>query len=422
MALYNDKKESIAPYIVVKNVILCRSGLQVYTADEIARNGQLDMTGHDKASYIEYRQPSVVVAAKDKMMRLPVAKEHPDGEWITPDNWSRYAKGITGESVDVIPIDGGEIGIQSSLAFYTRELYEYYTNGNKEVSLGYKCDKRWATEEESQKYGCDIMLTEITDVNHLALTALGRGGDKVAVLDSVFGGLMKMRTGIFQYVFSRGRAADSAVPFSAGVFTQLESVKDKGNDELAAAAGVVLDSIVVLKDSPGKEELCNMVQDCFDNPAKAVANKAEISKVLDSCYNSVSGESMKDVEKAVAPAAVTDTDGKGKNTNNVADSEKKEAEKKEDEKETEEEKKKEADKKSGTKDSAQAVVDALVPAVTKAVMDSLGATLDSKITAAVQKITGISGNTPKPDGGKVTDSTDSFDLETAQETIHELFN
>lgn len=338
---------ALDPYITEKNVIMCRSGIQYYRDFELTESG-LDMKGHEaKKVYAEYRPASVVVKAKNLMKRLPITKEHPS-EWVTPDNWSDLARGTTGESVDVVALDDGEIGIETSLIFNTNDIYNYYNDGNKEVSLGYTVTKRWATEEERKKYGADVMLTGITAVNHLAVTAAGRGGKSVAIIDSICGGIKQMRTGLFWFLGHKDKQADASFSFSKTVFDHLGAVKTGDTESLKKELGAVTDSIAFAKDSDDKTKLINMVQDCFENPEKAAAEKDAVSNVLDSCYISVSGSSVAEIQDAMSvkePASKKDagadkecadkagadkacgdkkeqedTDGKGKNTVSVADS------------------------------------------------------------------------------------------------------
>ena len=71
----------------------------------------------------------------------------------------------------------GEIGIKSDLTFFTRKLHEYYQE-NKDVSLGYTCKKHYV--DNPDEVGYDIILDDITEVNHLAITRAGRGGSQVS--------------------------------------------------------------------------------------------------------------------------------------------------------------------------------------------------------------------------------------------------
>nr|DAO97458.1 MAG TPA: hypothetical protein [Caudoviricetes sp.] len=287
------------PYIEQKGVILCRSGIQLYSKSELKDFMSDDnKPPKDKEWYREYRPANVVVKAKKLCSNLPVTKEHPD-EWVTPDNWKELAGGTTGKDVDVVALDGdseGEIGLKSDLTFYDKELYSYYEDNNKEVSLGYECRKHWV--DNPDELGYDIVLDEITKVNHLAITRVGRGGSSVAVIDSILGGLKPMRTGIFAWL-SKGKQKDSA-PSSFGkiVFDSLRKSKGGTEEELANDMKGVLDSCAILKDCDEKTTLINAVKDCFDNKDKAIANEDELTKAFDSMYVNISGDSLDEIVHA----------------------------------------------------------------------------------------------------------------------------
>ena len=65
-----------SPFIEQKDVILCRSGIQLYTAKEldswITKDNQ---PPKPKKIYREYRPANVIVKAKDLFKSLPVTKE-----------------------------------------------------------------------------------------------------------------------------------------------------------------------------------------------------------------------------------------------------------------------------------------------------------------------------------------------------------
>ena len=387
-----------SPYIEQKDVILCRSGIQIYSYNEV--KSALGEPPVKKDFYREYRPASVVVKAQDKCRNLPVTKEHPD-VWVNPDNWDKLCGGIVGNEVSVVALEGeaeGEIGIKSDLTFYTRKLYDYYEK-YKEVSLGYTCKKHYV--ENPDEVGYDIILDEITEVNHLAITRAGRGGSSVAVIDSIIGGLRPMRTGIFAYLASK-IVKDSKEPFSFGKEV-LKAVKDsKGTteEELASEMKGVLDSMSVLKDCEAKDTLVDVVKDCFDNKEKAIAHEEELTKTLDTMWVDIHGDSLKEIAKAFAklsepkaegasvPANDTDPQNKdsepekkdeGKEENKDSEPEKKD-EGKEENKDSEPEKKDEG-KDGCNKDSASvmtkddvlsAIKDALPEMVQNAVKEVLG--------------------------------------------------
>lgn len=290
-----------SPFIEQKDVILCRSGIQLYSAKELASWITEDnKPPKPKKIYKEYRPASVIVKAKDKFRSLPVTKEHPD-VWVNPDNWKDLAGGVLDKEVDVVALEGeseGEIGLKSNVTFYTNELYEYYLN-NKETSVGYTCKKHFVDNPE--EVGYDILLDEIVEVNHLAITRAGRGGSSVAVIDSIIGGLKPMRTGFFAFLSSKKAVnKDSAPSFGKEVLEAVKNSKGTTEEEIAGEMKGVLDSMSELKDCDAKDTLMDVVKDCFDNKDKVLANEAEVVSTLDSMWVDIHSDSLSEIAKAFA--------------------------------------------------------------------------------------------------------------------------
>lgn len=418
-------KDSAKPYITQKDVILCRSGIQIYHNSEVASFITEDNKPPvEKEWYKEYRPANVIVKAQDLFKSLPVTKEHPD-EWVTPQNWSELAGGTLDKEISVVALDGeaeGEIGLKSNITFYTDELYNYYLN-NKEVSVGYTCKKHFVDNPE--ELGYDIVLDEITEVNHLAITRAGRGGSKVAVIDSVIrGGIKPMRTGIFAFLKSKKQAVnDSSFSFGKTVLEAVKNSKGTTEEELAGEMKGVLDSMSILKDCEAKTKLVDVVKDCFDNKEMAMSDEAELVKTLDTMWVDIHSDSLGEIAKAFSKlskkAEATDTavkdsedEAEEDKTKDSKDESKEGEEKdskdepKEGEEKDSKEEKDEKDGCHGNKDSAlfskeeliSAVKDSLKPAILDAVKEVLGVK-DSKASITGSEI----------DTGKTEDSVASRD-------------
>ena len=388
----------VKPFITQKDVILCRSGIQLYHKSEvqsiITENNKPPV---EKEWYKEYRPASVIVKAKDLFKSLPVCCEHPS-EWITSKNFKELAGGTLDKEVSVVALDGeseGEIGLKSNITFYTDSLYNYYLD-NKEVSVGYTCKKHFVDNPE--EVGYDIVLDEITEVNHLAITRAGRGGSSVAVIDSIIGGLKPMRTGIFAWLTGKKQKVNDSAPSSFGkeVLEAVKNSKGTTEEELASEMKGVLDSCAILKDCEAKDALLNVVRDCFDNKEMALANEEELTATLDSMWIEIHGDSLKEMakafeslgKKAEPKPAVEDTANKDSSDENKEEKTE-DSEAKEDEEKTEDsEEKKDDDACSSNKDSApvfatkddivQAVKDSIKPMVMEAVKECLGIKDDAK--------------------------------------------
>ena len=388
------------PFIEQKDVILCRSGIQIYHKSELASFITEDNKPPvEKEWYKEYRPANVIVKAQDLFKSLPVTKEHPD-VWVDSKNWKELAGGTLDKEVTVVALDGeaeGEIGLKSNITFYTDDLYNYYLD-NKEVSVGYTCKKHFVDNPE--EVGYDLILDEITEVNHLAITRAGRGGSSVAVIDSIIGGLRPMRTGIFAWLASKKqKAVNDSAPSSFGkeVLEAVKNSKGTTEEELAGEMKGVLDSMSVLKDCEAKTKLVEVVKDCFDNKKMALENEEELTATLDSMWIDIHSDSLGEIAKAFAKLgkkpeektepAVNDsekTEGEEKDsTDKPKEGEEKDSKDKPKEGEDEGNKNKDGCNKDSvpfaTKDDILAVLDSqLEPMVMKAVKKCLGIKEDTK--------------------------------------------
>ena len=379
-----------SPFIEQKDVILCRSGIQIYHKSELDSFITEDnKPAVEREWYREYRPANVVVKAQNLFKSLPVTKEHP-AEWVNPDNWSDLVGGVLDKEVSVVALDGeseGEIGIKSNVTFYTRELYDYYLN-NKEVSVGYTCKKHFVDNPE--EVGYDIVLDEITEVNHLAITRAGRGGSSVAVIDSIIGGLKPMRTGIFAWLTGKKQKVNDSAPSSFGkeVLEAVKNSKGTTEEELASEMKGVLDSMAILKDCEAKDKLADVVKDCFDNKEMTLANEEELTATLDSMWVDIHGDSLSEIAKAFAKLGAK-PEPKAEDTANK-DSESKD-EGKEDK--TDDSEPKEGEDGCGkNKDSAP--VFATKDDIAKAIADSV----KPMVMEAVKECLGIKDNKPSADG------------------------
>ena len=380
-----NKDSGASPFITQKDVILCRSGIQLYHKSEVASFITADNKPPvDKEWYREYRPANVIVKAKDLFKSLPVTEEHPD-VWVDSRNFKELAGGTLDKEIEVVALDGeaeGEIGLKSNITFYTDELYNYYLN-NKEVSVGYTCRKHFVPNPE--EVGYDIELDEITEVNHLAITRAGRGGSKVAVIDSIIGGIRPMRTGIFAFLKSKKQAVnDSSFSFGKTVLEAVKNSKGTTEEELAGEMKGVLDSVAILKDCEAKTKLMDVVKDCFDNKEMAVSEEAELTNTLDSMWNEANSASLDGMTKATETDTKDSKDEEDKNEDSKDEEDKNEDSKDEEDK-NEDSKDEEEEKDGCNKDSAFATKDDIVTAI----RDSLKAELKPLVAEAVKECLGI---------------------------------
>ena len=397
------------PYIEQKDVILCRSGIQYYLNSEIASFITEDnKPPKEKEWYKEYRPANVVVKAKKLCGNLPVTKEH-HSDWVTPDNWKELAGGVTGKEVEVEALDGeadGEIGLKSDITFYDKDLYEYYQK-HKEVSLGYTCKKHFVDNPE--EVGYDILLDEITEVNHLAITQSGRGGSSVAVIDSLIGGMKPMRTGIWAWLAGKKQTdSKTALTFGKEVFTALKNSKGSTEEELSNELKGVFDSCAILKDCPQKDTMLNMIRDCYDNREKALENEEELTKTFDSMYVSLSGNSLKEIVDAVkglGGCTVATSDSSDKKDDDTSKTDDSSDKKDDDTSKTDDSGKDKKDDEGKNTDSGKTVDSAPLTKedIAKIVKDSIA----EIVPQMVKDTLGIKDGKAKVEGGVIDSNTDT---------------
>lgn len=370
--------EASSSAIIVKNAILARSGIYLYSYDEMVRRG------HDpevkKEFYREYRPASVLVTAKDKFKYAVLTKEHPRS--ITTDNIQQVIEGVVGSDIEVVALENNEIALKGEIAFYTKDGVEYYSKGAKETSAQY-------ISKVSPVFGedYDYILDEIVEVQGLALTRQGRGGSSVAVLDSLISTGEKpeekklqgdkVMSGINSILSFLGIGKAPQDELSSLVMDSLNGYAGLSDAEKKARRDKIDLLINPLPDSPEKKILMDTVQDCFSHPKEVLEKSEEVGKGLKSLYSRcVSSETA---------AMQATLDSIKEETKDAEDEEKKKKEAEEKEKETkdaeakakaeeEDKKKKEAE----TKDSIVLDAKGLEAIITK-VVDSLSPKIDESV-------------------------------------------
>lgn len=194
----------------LKNIRIAVSGIYDYAKEELPTL-RVAMPGQgapdwveDKRIYKVYRPASVLAGACDKFKSLPLTHHHPRTP-VDGQNFRDLAVGWTGESpsVDFIA-DKNEVGIRSTCMMYDDEALKAYENGEIQLSPGYVASFEWKKGVAPSGDEYDIVMKEITDVNHLALLPAGRGGEYAVVMDGA-----KERKSVFDVakgsVFDRAR-------------------------------------------------------------------------------------------------------------------------------------------------------------------------------------------------------------------------
>lgn len=173
----------------LKNIRIAVSGIYDYALEEIPTL-RIPMPGRGAPDWVEekrlykvYRPASVLAVACPKFANLPMTHHHPQS-LVDGQNFRDLAIGWTGEHPEVDYIaETNEVGIKSTCMLYDDEALNAYENGEVQLSPGYIAGFEWQKGKTAAGEEYDIIMKEITDVNHLALLPAGRGGEFAVVLD-----------------------------------------------------------------------------------------------------------------------------------------------------------------------------------------------------------------------------------------------
>jgi hypothetical protein len=386
------------PAIMIKPSILARSGVYLYTHDEMIKRGFTPPVR--KEIYKEYRPAAVLIRNKDKFAFTAMTVEHTDDE-ISAANFRDQASGVIGDSIEVTTLDDGEVALRGNIAFYTQDAVDYFNAGNKETSADYRSK---VVLSKNPLY--DLELVDIISVNAVVITERGRGGENVRVRDSLpsaqkkTGGL-KMGYNVLGFL-GIGRTKDKAdFKLSQVVMTGVKQVHTVDAKKLDELVGGVMRHITVLSESKDREILIGAVQDSFKHPVEVIAKEKEVSALIDKFYS-----------------RCVDADEKAlKETMDSVESEDKEKAKKTDTKdgeETPEEKakreKEEKDEKDGakTKDTARLIDEAFAKFrdEMKRTLDGIPGVVDAAVAKSLSLGAGAGGKT---DGDTRTIDSTSID-------------
>lgn len=174
----------------LKNIRIAVSGIYDYAYAELPtlklpfphQDGAPEWA-EKKDIYKVYRPASVLAAACGKFKLLPLTHHHPS-VLVDSRNFRELTIGYTGENpfVDYLD-DKDEVGIRSNVLLYDDEAQGAYERGEKQLSPGYIATFEWQRGVSPHGEPYDIVMKEISDVNHLALLPAGRGGEDAVVLD-----------------------------------------------------------------------------------------------------------------------------------------------------------------------------------------------------------------------------------------------
>lgn len=400
------------PYIAIKKCRMLRSGIQLYTRDEVPEQllKELPEEKRNQSVFRVYRRPEAVVKHLKDFNYIPLANNHPDVD-ITPDNRKEYEVGRAGGTANLVTLKDGNVYVENDLIFDDRSAYNEYVNGKRELSIGLQAV--WVVSD-SPDY--DFEVPDFTNVNHVALVTRGRAGHEAKVMDtmaavsrSIDNNFHNHETGgygmNFLKMFGISKNKDAA-PFClskvvldcAAKLAKDGITEEEANTEVKA----VMDSVVRLGDSEDRKVLTGMVRDALTGAKELDGADAEAKKkvadALDALY-----KKCQDADDEKAKAAVEDA-LKGKEDPKDKKDDKKPEDKKDDEGKDGEDKGANKDGCGSQKDTAEVVAEAVAKALDEA-------KLDEKIDAAVAKALGIGKEKPEAKGQQTDSAGAGFSAE-----------
>jgi hypothetical protein len=225
-----------------KNVIIAKSGIYEYKLEELGKLGLSlpEDTRRDdiKNIYNVFRPALVLSESASKFTKLPLLLKtdyfnHPD-DFNDQRNWNRYAIGWTGDNTTVQWDDvNKEVQLASTVNIVAQVGLDAYEKGIIQVSPGYYGTFAWQKGTTSKGEEYDIIMTKISEADHLLVTTSGRGGEECRITDSKGGKpmLIKKLTGLVWQLKKKLAKKTGVGDAAIGDFRSIidETIKNRGS-------------------------------------------------------------------------------------------------------------------------------------------------------------------------------------------------
>lgn len=372
-------------YVAVKRCRMLRSGVQLYTRDEVPEEllAKLPPEKQSKPFFKVYRKPEAVVKHLNDFNYIAFVNTHPN-EDVTPDNYKQLSIGNVGGTAKLVTLDDGNVYVENDVVFTDKEAYAEYKAGKKEVSIGLMA--LWQLSDSAEY---DFEVYDFECVNHLALVPRARAGKQAAILDSntVVDRISKINRGGNQMKFLellgiKKANNDNAETLSAKLFAGVAQIKKEMNDEdFEKVVDTVMDCVNPLGDTEQKKVLVGIINDAFANVEEVLGVDETAKQKLADSVDKLFAK-CKELDAEAAQKIIDDACGEKPAEDAKPAEEPKEVEdEKPAEEKTDDEKPEEKPAEEKTND-ADAVAEAVECAVKKA-LDGLD--IDAKIDAAIKK-------------------------------------
>lgn len=237
------------------NACIARSGIQYYLLSELPnlQLKEIPREYRDLKVFAVYRPSFVLEDAKEKFIGKPIRIEH---QWI----YSEDDKDIIGHIGSEVKIkhQKGEVALYSSLEIDSDEKLPSF----KELSPGYEAVNKWQPGVTPSGEEYQIVCTEITDIDHLAIVETARGGKDMKILDG--GKKMAVHSGLLYFVKKKIKGVNDgndANSFGVLIDKLTENIKNISNEELSEITEKLIKCVEDLPDSNEKEKVIRYIAD-----------------------------------------------------------------------------------------------------------------------------------------------------------------
>jgi hypothetical protein len=303
-----------------KHVAIARSGVYEYSPGALPGLG-LSVPPEKKGqrSFGVFRPPEVLKRVKDLFTKLPVTLEHPPA-FVDGNNFRDLVMGYTGDSVDIEHMPNEvDVRLMSTLVLADNEAINAYYRGIVEVSPGYVGNFVWdsGVSPTGEKY--DIVMQDVTDVNHLALTRHGRGGKAACVLDSREVIVQKRKSNLFYAIYKKFNgvtdAADDA--FVATLSDLVANNRKMDVDVLGEKVAKLATQVDYLPDTEGKTQLMGYVSDLMGLQEESDESAKQAGVMIGNLYATLDQQAL----ASIAMDAFEESDTKEKGDKSDSDGE-----------------------------------------------------------------------------------------------------
>lgn len=237
------------------NACIARSGIQYYLLSELPnlKLNEIPREYRDLKVFAVYRPSFVLEDVKERFIGKPIRIEH---QWI----YSEDDKDIIGHIGSEVKIkhQKGEVALYAPLEIESDEKLPSF----KELSPGYEAVNKWQPGITPSGEEYQIVCTEITDVNHLAIVETARGGKDMKILDG--GKKMAVHSGLLYFVkkkLSGVNDGNDANSFGAIIDKLTANIKNISDEELSGMTEGLIKCVKDLPDSDEKEKVIRYIAD-----------------------------------------------------------------------------------------------------------------------------------------------------------------